>query len=100
MFAMSFVWPTTVWLLGMQRSVPFIALVLCTALVSCMSSVVFLPYMARFKPVYIAAYYIGQGLCGLVPGLVGLAQVCFNPLLPVKFDLVFFDPLHYSKFGE
>jgi len=31
--------------------------------------------MARFPSVYISAYYFGQGLCGLVPGLLGLAQV-------------------------
>ena len=34
--------------------------------------------MARFPSVYISAYYFGQGLCGLVPGLLGLAQVAGN----------------------
>jgi len=73
-FLMAFFWSTTVDIFGAVRSFPFMFLVFFSALVSCMSSVVFLPYMARFKPVYISAYYIGQGLCGLVPGMVGLMQ--------------------------
>lgn len=81
---MCFFWQYTVIVAGVPHSVPLFILVCSTALVSCMSSVVFLPYMARFNAVYISAYYIGQGLSGLVPGLVGLIQgvgqepICIN----------------------
>ena len=58
-----------------NRSVTVLVLVSFASLSCCTSSVVFLPYMARFPPVYISAYYFGQGLCGLVPGILGLAQL-------------------------
>lgn len=70
MMIKAFVWMVTI----KDHSVPLFCLVGISALVSCTSSVVFLPYMARFKPGYISAYYIGQGLCGMLPGLLGLAQ--------------------------
>lgn len=88
-FFMCFFWKYTVIVAGNPRSIPLFVLVSTTALVSCTSSVVFLPYMARFSAVYITAYYIGQGLSGLLPGLVGLIQstgqepVCINTTVNV-----------------
>lgn len=88
-FFMCFFWKYTVVVAGNPRSIPLFILVSTTALVSCMSSVVFLPYMARFSAVYITAYYIGQGLSGLLPGFVGLIQgtgqepVCINTTVNV-----------------
>lgn len=88
-FSMCFFWKYTVVVAGNPRSIPLFILVSTTALVSCMSSVVFLPYMARFSAVYITAYYIGQGLSGLLPGFVGLIQgtgqepVCINTTVNV-----------------
>ena len=62
------------YLAGAQRSVPLLALIGSLALVDCTSTVVYIPFMARFKPAYIPAYYIGEGLGGLFPALVGLIQ--------------------------
>ena len=75
MLLLSLFWDHTVVIASVNRSVALLTLVSFASLASCTSSVVFLPYMARFPPVYISAYYFGQGLCGLLPGLLGLAQV-------------------------
>jgi len=74
-FMLSLFWDHTVVVASASRSVVLLILVCFAALSCCTSSVVFLPYMARYPSVYISAYYFGQGLCGLVPGLLGLAQV-------------------------
>ena len=67
-------WRHTSFILGTEHSTALISLAALLALVDCTSSVVFLPYMAAFKPQYMTALYIGEGLSGLVPGLVGLVQ--------------------------
>jgi len=75
MLLLSLFWDHTVVIASVNRSVALLTLVSFASLACCTSSVVFLPYMARFPSVYISAYYFGQGLCGLLPGLLGLAQV-------------------------
>jgi riboflavin transporter 2 len=81
---MSFSWPIETEVGGEKHSVALLILVCFAALASCTSSVVFLPYMARLPSVYISAYYFGQGLSGLVPGVAGLVQgtgkepICVN----------------------
>jgi len=75
MLLLSLFWDRTEVIASVNRSVALLTLVCFSSLSCCTSSVVFLPYMARFPSVYISAYYFGQGLCGLVPGLLGLAQV-------------------------
>lgn len=90
-FLMCFFWSYTVIVAGAPHSVPLFVLVCSTSLVSCMSSVVFLPYMARFNAVYISAYYIGQGLSGLVPGLVGLIQGVGQEPICVNYTKVIFN---------
>jgi len=72
---LSLFWNHAMVIASVERSVVLLTLVCFASLSCCTSSVVFLPYMARFPPIYISAYYFGQGLCGLVPGLLGLAQV-------------------------
>ena len=74
MFLLSFLWSVTSQVGGQKHSVVLFVLVSVASLVSCTSSVVFLPFMAKFAPPYITAYYIGQGMCGLIPGLLGLVQ--------------------------
>ncbi len=71
---LAFFWDHTVYLFNAERSVPLIILSSLLALVDCTSSVVFLPYMIFFKPQYMTAFYIGEGLSGFVPGIVGLIQ--------------------------
>ena len=67
-------WDHTSYVRGELHGTALIILTAFLALVDCTSSVVYLPYMGQFKPQYMTAYYIGEGLSGLLPGLVGLIQ--------------------------
>ncbi|XP_072110354.1 riboflavin transporter 2-like isoform X1 [Mobula birostris] len=73
-FLLPFFWRRTVEIAGAPRSLPLLALAFFLALVDCTSSVTFLPFMAHFRPHFLTSYYIGEGLSGLLPGLVALAQ--------------------------
>lgn len=78
-----FLWKETSYVGGVKHSTGLLFSVFLLSLVDCTSSVVFLPYMSIFKPQYISALYIGEGLSGLVPSLVALGQgvgktVCVN----------------------
>ena len=73
-------WDLTSSLGGEQRSVGLFVAVFCLALVDCTSSVLFLPYMAVFKDIYLNSYLIGEGMSGFVPSIVALGQgVTGNP---------------------
>lgn len=67
-------WKNTTVILGQPRSTAFFILTFFLALVDCTSSVTFLPFMMQLPAKYITTYFIGEGLSGLVPGLVALAQ--------------------------
>lgn len=84
MLAMGFVWDRTTLINGKEYSVALLALTSALSLVDSMSSVVFMPYMSRFKPQYMTAFFIGDGLCQIIPSLVSMIQgvgeqpVCHN----------------------
>jgi len=78
-FMLSFLWPITSFIGGRSHSVVMLSQMVPIALTSCMTSLVFLPYMARFPSLYISAHYVGQGFSGLVPGLIGLIQGAGSP---------------------
>ncbi|ELU14779.1 hypothetical protein CAPTEDRAFT_210005 [Capitella teleta] len=86
---MTFFWQETTVVAGELHSTALFVLTTCLSIVDCTSSVVYLPYMAGFKAQYMSAYYIGEGLSGLIPGLVGLMQgldraaECVNFTIPV-----------------
>jgi len=86
---LAFFWDRTSVVMEKEHSTALIALASLLALVDCTSSVVFLPYMASFKPMYMTAYYIGEGLSGLIPGVLGLIQGvgldpdCVNKTIPM-----------------
>ncbi|KAA0713958.1 Solute carrier family 52, riboflavin transporter, member 3-A [Triplophysa tibetana] len=71
---LAFFWKYTTVFLGQPRSTAFFILTFFLALVDCTSSVTFLPFMMQLPAKYITTYFIGEGLSGLVPGLVALAQ--------------------------
>lgn len=71
---LAFFWRRTTVVSGERHSVALVALTGVLALVDCTSSVVYLPFMAAFPPRYITAFYIGEGLSGLVPGLASIVQ--------------------------
>ncbi|XP_032893914.1 riboflavin transporter 2-like [Amblyraja radiata] len=73
-FLLPFFWKRTSLVAGTRRSVALLVLAFFLALVDCTSSVTFLPFMARLRPHFLTTYFVGEGLSGLAPGLVALAQ--------------------------
>lgn len=67
-------WKDTSVVGGSNHSTALFSLVFFLALMSCTSSVTFIPFMGHFKPGYIVAFFIGQGVSGLLPSLVALIQ--------------------------
>lgn len=71
---LAFFWDKTTVVAGELHSTAFFIITFFLALVDCTSSVTFLPFMMRFPVKYVTTYYIGEGLSGLIPGIIGLAQ--------------------------
>lgn len=70
----SFFYSKTAMLFGREHSVALFALTIFTSLTACTSSVLFMPYMGRFKEMYLITYFVGEGLSGLLPSVVALIQ--------------------------
>ena len=70
----AFFYNKTAVVFGEKHSVALFALTVFTALNACTSSVLFMPYMGRFKEIYLVTYFIGEGLSGLLPSVVALIQ--------------------------
>ncbi|KAL3859816.1 hypothetical protein ACJMK2_010009 [Sinanodonta woodiana] len=84
---LAFFWKETSYMFGSLHSTALLILQFFLALVDCTSSVVFLPFMAMFKPQYMTAYFIGEGFSGLLPSLVAFGQSvgqveCINVSVP------------------
>ncbi|XP_069771187.1 riboflavin transporter 2 [Narcine bancroftii] len=73
-FLLPFFWNETSLFAGTRRSLALLILTFFLSVVDCTSSVTFLPFMARLRPKFLTTYFVGEGLSGLVPGLVALAQ--------------------------
>lgn len=88
-------WDHTSDILGSEHSTALLVLTAFLSLVDCTSSVVYLPYMKRLQPQYMSALYIGEGMSGLVPGVVGLTQgVGGNPRCVNASHLVYNSSTH------
>ncbi|XP_044154253.1 solute carrier family 52, riboflavin transporter, member 3 [Bufo gargarizans] len=74
LFLLAFFWKETTWIAGQMHSTGFLILTFFLSLVDCTSSVTFLPFMMQLQPKYITTYFIGEGLSGLIPGLLSLVQ--------------------------
>ncbi|XP_011192935.1 solute carrier family 52, riboflavin transporter, member 3-A isoform X2 [Zeugodacus cucurbitae] len=70
----SFFYHKTVRVFGEERSIALYILTFVSALTACTSSVLFMPYMGRFKEMYLVTYFVGEGLSGLLPSVVSLIQ--------------------------
>ncbi|XP_057559655.1 solute carrier family 52, riboflavin transporter, member 3 isoform X1 [Hippopotamus amphibius kiboko] len=70
----AFLWNVTSWMQGSHHSIAFLVLTFFLALVDCTSSVTFLPFMSRLPTHYLTTFFVGEGLSGLLPALVALAQ--------------------------
>eukprot|EP00794_Sanderia_malayensis_P018951 gene18951-20857_t len=73
-FLLGLFWKDTTVVAGSSRSTALFTLVFFLSLMSCTSSVTFLPFMGRFKSSYIVAFFVGQGFSGLLPSLLALIQ--------------------------
>ena len=71
---LGFVWKETSLVGGRSHSTALLVLAFFLATVDCTSSVTFLPYMAVFREVYMSPYFVGEGLSGLLPSVVAIAQ--------------------------
>ncbi|XP_075071408.1 solute carrier family 52, riboflavin transporter, member 3 [Mixophyes fleayi] len=74
LFLLAFFWKQTTWIAGQLHSTGFMVLTFFLSLVDCTSSVTFLPFMMQLQPKYMTTYFIGEGLSGLIPGLLSLIQ--------------------------
>ncbi|XP_073436881.1 solute carrier family 52, riboflavin transporter, member 3 [Dendrobates tinctorius] len=73
-FLLAFFWKQTTLIAGQMHSTGFLILTFFLSVVDCTSSVTFLPFMMQLQPKYITTYFIGEGLSGLIPGLLSLIQ--------------------------
>lgn len=71
---LSLFWQKTSWVFGANHSTALLTFVFLLSLVDCTSSVLFMPYMAVWREMYLPSYLVGEGLSGLLPALVSLAQ--------------------------
>ena len=71
---LAFVWHKTTVINGTEHSTYLIGFSLFLALVDCTSSVTFLPFLDRYEPIYINAYFLGEALSSLFPALLGIVQ--------------------------
>lgn len=69
-----FFWDATAVVGGELHSVGLLSLQFFLSLVDCTSSVAYLVFMSGFAQTYFTAFYIGEGLSGLLPSLVSLGQ--------------------------
>lgn len=70
----AFLYNHTAFIGDKNYSVSLLVLVFFLALNGCTSSVLFMPYMGRFKEIYLITYLIGEGLSGFLPSIVALIQ--------------------------
>ncbi|XP_055923806.1 solute carrier family 52, riboflavin transporter, member 3-B isoform X2 [Eupeodes corollae] len=70
----AFFYDRTATILDKEYSVALYIFTFCFALTGCTSSVLFMPYMGRFKEIYLITYFVGEGLSGLLPSVVALIQ--------------------------
>ena len=59
---------------GEDHSTVLLVLAFCLAAVDTTSSATFLPFLAHFKPSYMTAFYVGEGMSGLLPTAIAFIQ--------------------------
>lgn len=59
---------------GAQHSLPILVVSGVFAVIGCLSAVLFMPYMGRFREVYLVSFMLGQGLNSFVSSVVSLIQ--------------------------
>ncbi|KAM5135866.1 solute carrier family 52, riboflavin transporter, member 3 [Mantella aurantiaca] len=105
LFLMPFFWTKTTWIGGQLHSTAFLVLTFFLSLVDCTSSVTFLPFMMQLQPKYITTYFIGEGLSGLIPGVLSLIQgvgmiKCINATQSENVTHSWFNASEIDRFVE
>lgn len=62
-----------------RHSVALLLFTLLFAFVGCVSSVLFMPYMGRFRECYLVSYMLGMGLNGFLSSIMALVQGVGGP---------------------
>ena len=79
--ALALWWDVTSVINGKMRSTGLFICIFFLSLVDCTSSVLFLPYMGKFRKVYLNSFLFGEGMSGFVPSIAALAQgISGNPV--------------------
>ncbi|CAM4815209.1 unnamed protein product [Rotaria magnacalcarata] len=71
---LAFTWQRTIFLFGRERSVWFFGSFFTLSMLDCSSSLVFFDYMKLFRDHYLTAVFLGEGLTGIIPMFLLLAQ--------------------------
>ena len=71
---MAFFYQNTTTINGSEHSVAYLIFVFLFATVGTVSSVLFLPFMGRFRECYLVSYMCGQGMNGLFTSILTLIQ--------------------------
>ncbi|CAF1143492.1 unnamed protein product [Adineta steineri] len=72
--AFAFLWDKTADLFGTKQSVYLMGLCFITAITDCLSSTTFIPFLHRYEPIYLNAYFTGEALTALLPAMIGITQ--------------------------
>jgi hypothetical protein len=73
-FAFAYLWDKTAYLFNTKQSVYLMLLCFFTAIADCISSTTFIPFLHRYEPMYLNAYFTGEALTALLPAMFGVAQ--------------------------
>uniref|UniRef100_A0A158P6A2 Riboflavin transporter n=1 Tax=Angiostrongylus cantonensis TaxID=6313 RepID=A0A158P6A2_ANGCA len=73
-----FLWKETILIGDKHYSVALYTLLFGLAVVDSVSSVLFMPFMSRFSPPYLNAYFVGMGFSSLIPSILALIQGTSN----------------------
>lgn len=76
---MAFLYQDTYEIAGKEHSVYLIWFAFLFSMVGCISSVLFMPYIGRFRDIYMTTYMIGQGLNGFLSSILSLIQGIGGP---------------------
>ncbi|CAF1394052.1 unnamed protein product [Rotaria sp. Silwood1] len=81
---LAFSWQKTTYLFGRERSLWLIGSAFTLCMLDSTSSLVFFDYMKRFRIRYLTAVFLGEGLTGVIPTLLLLAQGSGGEAICVK----------------
>lgn len=72
--ALAFLYQQTHEIGGREHSIWLLVCSAIFAVIGCLSSVLSMPYMGRFKEMYLVTYFFGQGLNGFISSILSLVQ--------------------------